>query len=439
METAMPTLTIEANWERTDAGDPEERACFALFKIASGPVILTEGYDEYVRRLREGPLVSAYHAAEWFAWNWWRLRWEPRTKRPDWPFAHQMSAIGQGYVWPNITIWSDGERTSLIAKPSTRPDAKPFRYITDRVLVVGAPQFEAAVDSFITQVLDRLTEEGLGETNLSRLWRDVSSERADPTVALRRKLEALSGADPDEANDTLNQLIADAQEIGNEATAELAADEGMTGGRHTVASLRAQARDLGHDARLKDAVSLLNVGDLPRIGEVAAWKRGAEAARLLRKQEHLGAAPISNHRLETMTGVGDNVILGHQKEGADISFALDEQGASRLVLRPKWETGRRFELARLLGDRVAAPNEDKLKPATRSYTYRQKMQRSFAAELLCPFEAVADMLHGDFSDESIEGAARHFTVSERAVRTLLVNHGCLDREDLDQEFEMAAA
>jgi hypothetical protein len=49
------------------------------------------------------------------------------------------------------------------------------------------------------------------------------------------------------------------------------------------------------------------------------------------------------------------------------------------------------------------------------------------------------MLRGDFTDESIEGAARYFTVSERAVRTILVNHGCLYWEDLDQEFEMAAA
>jgi Zn-dependent peptidase ImmA (M78 family) len=139
-----------------------------------------------------------------------------------------------------------------------------------------------------------------------------------------------------------------------------------------------------------------------------------------------------------MAGVADAVISS-QETGAKISFALDDRDTSRVVLRPKWETGRRFELARLLGDGVAAPNDNKLKAATRAYTYRQKMQRSFAAELLSPFEAVTDMLHRDFSDESLESAARHFAVSERAVRTLLVNHGCLDREDLAEDFEGAAA
>ena len=431
-------LTIEAAWERTDEGEPEERACFAMFKVAAGPCFLTEGYDDYVKRLRDGPLVSAYHAAEWFAWHWWRLRWEPRTKRPDWPFAHQMTTIGQGYVWPNITFQSDGERIVLVAKPSTRVDAKPFRYIADRALVIGAPQFEAAIDNFLAQVLDRLVQEGIRETNLAQLWHDLSSERVDPAVALRRRLEALIGAEPDAAGNALDQLIADAQEVGNEAIAELAADEGMEGAPCAVATLREEAKALGHDARPRDAVRLSNTGNLPRIGEVPAWRRGAEAARALREQEHLGAAPISNSRLETMAGVADAVISS-QKTGAKISFALDDRDTSRVVLRPKWEAGRRFELARLLGDGVAAPNDNKLKAATRAYTYRQKMQRSFAAELLIPFEAVADMLHRDFSDELIESAARHFTVSERAVRTLLVNHGCLDREDLDEDFERAVA
>ena len=133
------TLTIEAAWERTDEGEPEERACFAMFKIAAGGRLLTEGYDDYVKRLRDGPLVSAYHAAEWFAWNWWRLRWEPRTKRPDWAFAHQMATIGHGYVWPNITVQSDGERVVLIAKPSARAETIPIYYR------MGASCWRAAV------------------------------------------------------------------------------------------------------------------------------------------------------------------------------------------------------------------------------------------------------------------------------------------------------
>jgi Zn-dependent peptidase ImmA (M78 family) len=66
------------------------------------------------------------------------------------------------------------------------------------------------------------------------------------------------------------------------------------------------------------------------------------------------------------------------------------------------------------------------------------MQRSFAAELLSPFDAVDDLLDGDYSAESQLDAAEHFKVSELTIRTLLVNHGRLQREDLDGELEIAA-
>ena len=67
------------------------------------------------------------------------------------------------------------------------------------------------------------------------------------------------------------------------------------------------------------------------------------------------------------------------------------------------------------------------------------MQRSFAAELLAPFEAVDDILAGDYSMERQQEAAEHFVVSELTIRTLLVNHHRVEREELEEEFEPSAA
>ena len=44
------------------------------------------------------------------------------------------------------------------------------------------------------------------------------------------------------------QLITDAREVGNEAIAELAADEGATGVHHSVAELKEQANTIGYEA-----------------------------------------------------------------------------------------------------------------------------------------------------------------------------------------------
>jgi Zn-dependent peptidase ImmA (M78 family) len=152
----------------------------------------------------------------------------------------------------------------------------------------------------------------------------------------------------------------------------------------------------------------------------------------------LGVEPLSNGRLEGLIGVAGSAA-GSQRQGGSLSFLLGEQKTSYIVLASNFETGRRFQLARLLGDRLTAPGDSHLRLATHAATYRQKMQRSFAAELLCPFDALTDKVGNDFSAESLEDAAHHFNVSERTVRTLLVNHGCLDREDLDWDFERMSA
>jgi Zn-dependent peptidase ImmA (M78 family) len=65
------------------------------------------------------------------------------------------------------------------------------------------------------------------------------------------------------------------------------------------------------------------------------------------------------------------------------------------------------------------------------------VQRAFAAELLCPFEALEEKLAGDLSADAREDAARYFNVSERAVTTVLVNNHRLDRDYLEYVEELA--
>jgi hypothetical protein len=438
-EKMPPSWSINAEWETLDFGSPEERACFGAIGIYANNLCLTEGNDVLANRLRQAPLLSGYHLAEWLAWNWWRLRWEPRSRAADWNSAHRLATIGHGYIWPNITIFSDGERTALIAKPTDERKQTPFRFITDRGVVVPASDFEAGLDAFIEQVFERLTVREIKESNLHSVWGGVQEERRSPELSLTRKLEALLGDDPDEANpETLEQLTADARELTIPAIEELAAEHGQSHLIFTASDLRKIALDQGRSSSSRNAVRLERSAELRRGKDRPAWQVGADAARMLREQEGLGSSMISDHRLAEMAGV-DAEIVNDLHGSAPISFSLDSTPADgRTVLRSKWHTGRRFELARILGDRVAGPKGEKLFPATRADTYRQKLQRSFAAELLSPFAALEDLLGGDYSSEKQLDAAEHFKVSERTIATLLVNHGRIDREDLDSEIELAA-
>lgn len=432
-------LAIEAEWEQLSAGSPEERACFSALGIRSGEIWLTEAEDAFVKRLRQKVHLSAYHLAEWLAWNWWRLRWEPRRNTPDWSLAHHLATIGKGYVWPNITIFSDGERIALVPKPTGLRPQEPLRYVSDLPVIVRAAEFENAVDHFIDQVRGQLLAEGIAKSNLHQIWTDVLAERADPEIGTRRKFEALLGFDPDEADEALlAALLQDAKAFGRGAMGEVAAGHSGEGSLMTAAQLQDTARTSGFDSNPGDSARMRPDTPLSPVGQVPAWKRGAEAAQALRMQERLGLNPISNERLAQLAGISEKVLT-ERTAGHDFSFALDSsEAAGRIVLRSKWETGRRFEVARLLGDRLLSKAKEMLFPATHASTYRQKMQRAFAAELLCPFDSLRTMIRDDYSPESIEEAAGWFQVSELAVRTHLVNHGCMDRENLEEELEAAA-
>ena len=175
-------LEIACHWERLDEGPDEERVSFGLLKISLGDLLFTEGQDGFIECLRPGPLVSGYHLAEWMAWNWWRLTREPRPDAPGrtrYP-AHCLGTVGAGYLWPNITIYSDRERTALIARPTRPQGFSAFRYTASEAAMIPTRDFEAALDAFVGQVIGKLRAAGLAQTNLEHIWREVQEERADP-------------------------------------------------------------------------------------------------------------------------------------------------------------------------------------------------------------------------------------------------------------------
>ena len=438
-------LTIALSSEESSSGSAEEQATFGLFSITANDRLLTVVEDASHREFRHGPHVSGYPVAEWLLWNWWRMRWEfgrpfDKYAARGWIFAHRMSSIGEGYAWPNITIFSDGLQSFLDSEPSREPDAVLFPYVgTAQPEVVPAANLEAAIDGFVADMLAHLDGRALRDTNLHRLWNDLKTERQDPELVRFRRLEAQLGCDPDEAEEiVIRRRLDDAEELGEEALGEIAADVAMGGGSPddmaSAAKIAEIAADSGFDAGPSDAVALADAADMPQPGEVAAWRVGKYAAQRLRAQERLDGRPISDGCLANFAGTTPDAISMYGKRSNGLSFVLAcNGGRARVALRSKWNTGRRFDLARLIGGRtlgacIGWPVEPLL-PATRAYSYRQKAQRAFAAELLSPFDVMNDMLGGDYSEERQREVAEHFAVSEMTIRTQLVNHRRIDRED----------
>jgi hypothetical protein len=115
---------------------------------------------------------------------------------------------------------------------------------------------------------------------------------------------------------------------------------------------------------------------------------------------------------------------------------LRDEGKSegRLIIPGKYVTSRRFAVTRLIGDQLYARDRELLRPATGAQTVRQKFQRAFATEFLCPFDALQDKLGTETpGDDDIMDSAEHFEVSPLLVRTVLVNKGVLEWNQLSQQ------
>ncbi|MDX1984078.1 MAG: hypothetical protein SFV51_27635 [Bryobacteraceae bacterium] len=105
-----------------------------------------------------------------------------------------------------------------------------------------------------------------------------------------------------------------------------------------------------------------------------------------------------------------------------LAIRTGEHDRLDLLFRRRNMPGIRFEAARFIADHILTPGKESWLPATDAKTARQKIQRAFAAEFLCPIAALDAFLNHEYSPESIERAAEHFDVSPLAVESHLANH-----------------
>lgn len=436
----MPdALTFTTEWISLKGGDPEERATFGAIGLKVGDVWLSEGMDKFTNSTKEAPLLSGFYLAEWIAWHWWRLRWEPRPHplTIEWKLAHKFTSVGNGYVWPDVTVWFDGKRILLTSQRSDEDPNSTYHYDCDFSVAIPPQQFERAVDKFMNSVCNRMKEQGIRNSNLHNLWQKLQSDRREPEIHRRRKLEALMGFDPEDAeSEILDTLINEATNLGEDAVDELAA-AGIVAERPGITKkLENIARTYGFKVSKQESFSFHRGFKSTSAAEYKpAWVAGTRAAKALRNQASLGDGPISNKKLCEIAAVPGTSLkhappyrkTAHQ----GMAFVLDEDGTQRMVLRSKWESGRRFELARLVGDRLLGRYSGRLHPATQTgHTYRQQLQRAFAAEFLSPFNAIEDELADDLSDENQQLVAERFNVSPMTILRQLENNGVLDQDDL---------
>ena len=429
------SFSVEHEWLKDDVGMETHDAESALVSIWLNGLCVTELEDRSsdITRTRRSARLSVVRMARWFAGNWWRLRWEPEERQAslDWQMSHNLAAAGGGYLWPSLTLSSDGETILAVAKSGDPNGTEPIRYLQDYSGVIPAVDFETVIDDFVATVIDGLSTEVRRNTDLIDLWNEVNCERAELELHDVRKLEARLGFDPGEAPGALITSLLDQRKIyGADAVQELAVASKERAVDH-LESLGAEVRLSGESAQLPDCNTIREQYQLQTISLDAPWKRGEQAARIARNAWRLPPGPVQNNTMVELFGVN----LDEHQSDLPLSAGLRDRAGDGLhiALHQRYLTGRRFTLARLVADQVATPTDERLLPATSSRTSRQKFQRAFARELLCPIGDLQDFLGTETpTDDDIDAAAAHFQVSDRVVAFALVNNGVIQREAMGE-------
>jgi hypothetical protein len=399
----------------------DDNATGSFLRISADGKVATRHADSLSTLIKDSVRLPVYQLATWFITHWWRLRWEPApwgTPPLSWSAAHDLSQIGDGFVWPPLRFSSNGKQIYVQCKPRVRPEDS-VQYLEDFECSVPTEEFEHAIDTFIEKVQDQLVE--LDEKKLHTTSRELALERKDPVCSDHRRLEAMLGFNRNEAPDHAMRALKDlSTEGGTSAIYELA--PAYSG--HDVIKMVSTTWEIVHSSKgeygqvenlpsILESVSPLTKGELP-------WERGLRLARVCRDSFGLGSATITDAKLAETIGLTETQFQDSPAVAHELPFGLAIRPSGtktiRFLFQKRLPESRRFEAARFLADALIAGTADSWLLQTHARTARQQTQRAFAVELLVPIANLMEFLKGDFSPDAIENAADFFGVSSVAVQ-----------------------
>ncbi len=433
----MNLLSLNFDWLTSGNDSPEIRQTMGLFGLKLGEISLTRNEDIWSQTVRDTVLVSAYPLAEWLVSSWWRLLYEPLpppgTKpSTSWRMAHELTAANQGFIWPRVIFASDTELMQIWSTASHPIRQQSVRYINtlDRPFPVNLLEFEQTANSFVESVLCRLDATGIRNTPLVHLWQDVTDERADVRASRYRRYEAALGFDPDECPESLvNDALAIAERMGDQTFAEFAAacNKAISSAKPLSTTLNELLEEPGLEGKPEVAIGHSVLPELTKT----PWQKAHAIADCLRAAINLPDEPITDQHLYDLLGLRktDDEALNPPTQRHIAIAVPSKTDRLKFHLRKRHPIAKRFELARFLGDYLLYGNAGaSWLASTDLRTSRQKYQRAFAAEFLCPLSSLQTYLGDDYSESAMEDAAAHFQVSLQTVESILTNNGLISAQ-----------
>lgn len=432
--TISPHFKFSADW-------PKGSDDVAEISLRVGDSVISRIADTEKHTVRDFFRASTTALAFWLADNWWRLRWETirdsRLPSVDWRLRHELNSASGGALWPPAMIFSVGNRIAFAPSVGRKYVGGPQSYFEFKIGMVPADEYEDEIDTLFKAVLEHCAKTADGDA-LYTLIKQVASERDDPELSAWRRLEACLGFDPDSAPDEVINALIKLEDIAGGEGVEEAAHAQPGGGAAQSLSLAIEAsRESKVEVDLTLADSLKRDWNLP--SSASPWRMAEAAATELRSiigitkglLDHTAFADIFKARwddLKTATATARKLPYGAR---------IGDERKTTVALQTSKPYDRRFELARQFADAVWQKDAG-FGIVSRSKSDRQKFQRAFAHNLLCPFDFLQRVIDvNEPTADTMQKAAKMFGVHPSVVRNQLVYKGYLPFDNTNEEAEAA--
>ena len=420
----MSSIRFRFNW--IDVGPSPDRLArdtMATLSIEAGDATVTAVLDRRNRSYRDHVIVPLYHVAEWLVTNWWHIWYEvadTREQRPDFDFRHSLAFAGDGFVLPNLYMVPESGRVHL-RWMRYKPRHARIEFVDESEISVERAQLEAELRTVVDAVLDRIRTSGVDERAVEPLadaWEAVNA--LDPEEREFSRAAALLGIDPYEVTDSVAASIIDFWEtadpsIREDALASASPESLLSVSRWLNGALDTLA-DAGSDSDWQRVRQVLSARSTDAD---APWTRGYELARCARSELGVGVGRFD-------FDAGGDLALRHREQQPPSRriHGLVAADGPACVTAPRSEPGRRFLLARALGDFLDRP-EPGAGILSSLATSRQAQSRAFAAEFLAPAGALRNALDrtSPVEPEQVDELGHEFGVAGEVIRRQIENHG----------------
>jgi hypothetical protein len=414
-------FSIEHNWKPYPDSIPELQHTSADVKILVDQENATQHFNVKSKSTNDNVYLALYPVALWLARSWWRLVYETAVPNlssdmfPLWRMAHDLTSAGEGFIWPDLEFISDGVDMQITSY-TTRYKKSSINYLNSFVQSIPLENFKKTAQELINTVLDRLRSYAVSETELHTCWDAVLVEQEKDSQQYRI-LEARLGFDPNDAEKKLIETLLNKESsIGEESLAEIAAGLKRDSSKVLLENFSLL------ETRLNGGIhGKLNLPQVPPRHNAKPWESGYFLAEELRKRLSLPGV-VTDENLTDMLEITQEELFT-ESDDRNMSLARREsEGKTTFAFQRGPKIGRRFNAARIVADALLASPKNSWLVITKIGTGRQKAQRAFAGELLCPIQELLSFIEGQELDFDLIGeAAEYFNVSPNVPALQLRN------------------